>query len=89
MIKDGKDKYLDALSGAESGKAIREHLKHSDFNDHLISVLKRDEEFSTLVLKVLVLSAPFWAWLFLVSLTISLLVVKFPMVAEWICSIIK
>jgi len=87
--KEGKDKYLDALSQAEAGKTVRDHLKHSDFNDLVIGVLRNHTGFANLVLKVLFLSAPFLGWLLFVSLVISLLVVKFPMVAERICSLLK
>lgn len=87
--KDGKDKYLEALSQAEAGKTVRDHLKHSEFDELLLGVLRNQTGFSSLVLKVLFLSAPFWAWMLIVSLIMSLFVVKFPMVAEWICSLLK
>lgn len=89
MAKEGKDKYLDALTQAEAGIAVRDHLKHTDFNDLVINILKNHAGFSSIVFKALLLSAPFWGWILLLILIISLLVVKFPMVADWICSIIK
>lgn len=87
MAKDKDEKYNHALSQAEAGKIVREHLNHSDFNDLIIKTLKNHTGFSSVVLKTLLLSAPFWGWIFFVSLSISLLVVKFPTVAEWIASL--
>jgi hypothetical protein len=81
------EKYLKALDQIQAGKAIRDHLKHQDFHDHVIDILKIRSDFPPLVMRSLFQCAKFWVVLILTNLVIALFVVKFTSIAEWACSL--
>lgn len=89
MAKDANEKYLDALSQAEAGKAVRDHLRHSDFDDQLMDILRKRSDFPVLARRSLFSNALFWIVIILVNLATALIVVKFPALAEWLLSFCK
>lgn len=89
MAKEGKDKYLDALTQAEAGKVVRDHLKHSDFDDQLMDILRKRSDFPVLTRRSLFSNALFWIVIISINLATALIVVKFPELAEWLLSFCK
>ncbi len=82
MAKDNKEKYEHALA------QVRDSLQHQETADLLIKTLGKQSDFAPMVLRALRNYLPFWAYLWVYlgvpSLIITLLVVKFPELANWI-----
>lgn len=77
MAKDENEKYINALSQIEAGKAVREHLKHSEFDNQLMDILRKRADFPVLARQSLFGNAYFWIVIVFINLVIAILVVKF------------